>query len=986
MFIKKSLIAALLIVAGMMHVLLHADDTEVYFGKSQPVNLLLVLDVSGSMAWTTDTCQLDSRERPYPSCYPGDGEQSRIDIMKEALKLFLDDLPDNVKVGILTYSAGNNIELLHEIKQLSDNSHKATLLTTIGDLEANGGTLTAGALYESASYFRGEYDGFSSPITPGCGNASNIVFLTDGEPNSLSYNNYTYRNSITNMTGATCDRSDDGKDCSEKLAGFLSSVDQVEDITPSQVKTHTIAFALENTGARQFLENVAEKGKGLAFTADSTEGLVDAFKSSIQTDIEQSMMVTPSVPLSQSNRLNSSNELFLAMFQPEQTQFWHGNLKKYYIQDGKIIDRNGANAVDTNGQFIDSVSSAWSMFDGNELALGGAAQAMDMPRAVYSNILEKNLWTKKNQIETTNNKITKPLLGLSEFASDAQLTNHIDWLYKGTVDIDTNDDKVLDRTINRYGDPLHSKPVIVNYADKSLLFMGDNEGYLHAINPDDNSGKEEWSFIPRQLLKNTAELVKNKSLGTVSSRMYGLDGDITVYHQDRNKNGKIDNGEFAYLYVGMRRGGKNYYAIDISDSERAQLMFTITGDKATAEEITGGLSWDSVHYYEGLGQTWSKPVIGHIKWRGGKKLVMIFGGGYDAATQDNAALEAGEPDTIGRNIFIADAVSGQMLWNAKDNAIDYRGADFTNLLTNSFASDISAGDLTGSETIEHIYATDTAGQLFRFDITQEQVKSDTQILGAKIADIKGAGVAGNRRFFNRPDVSFVKLGGKTMALIAIGSGYRAHPLEQAITDRFYVFYDKKVVSKGIPEQIITEANMYDVTEKITVEDPSTGLTKERYAGIFDILNDETRNNGWYLRLGSGEKVLADASTINYRVFFTTYSPQNDPNSCSVSVGLNKLYSVSVLDGKPVFFRDGGDAVPPGELGELERSRDLGYVGIAPELTVLFPSDGEGQAGEAISLVGLETICSGAECDFLNQLNTVKWRELTKKELKQLKSD
>lgn len=986
MYIKKSLIIALMIVAGMMPVLLHADDTEVYFGKSQPVNLLLVLDVSGSMAWTTSTCQLNRRGQPYPSCYPGNGEQSRLDIMKEALELFLDDLPDNVKVGILTYSAGNNIELLHEIKQLSDNSHKATLLTSIDGLEANGGTLTAGALYEAASYFRGEYDSLSSPITPGCGNASNIVFLTDGLPNSLEYSNYKYWYGIRNMTGESCAWDDDGKECSKKLAGYLSGVDQLADITPSLVKTHTIAFALEDTDARDFLEGVAEAGKGLSFTADSTEGLVDAFKSSIQTDIEQSMMVTPSVPLSQSNRLNSSNELFLAMFQPAQTQFWHGNLKKYYIQGGKVTDRNGADAVDAYGQFLESSSSAWSMFDGNELALGGAAQAMDMPRSVYSNILEKNLWTKKNQIETTNNKITKPLLGLSELASDAQLTRHIDWLYKGTVDIDTNDDKVLDRTINRFGDPLHSKPVIVNYADKSLLFMGDNEGFLHAINPDDNSGKEEWSFIPRQLLKNTAELVKNKSLGAVSSRMYGLDGDITVYHQDRNKNGKIDNGEFAYLYVGMRRGGKNYYAIDISDSERPQLMFTITGDKATAEEITGGLSWDSVHYYEGLGQTWSKPVIGHIKWRGGKRLVMIFGGGYDAATQDNAALEAGGADAVGRNIFIADAVSGQMLWNAKDNAIDYRGADFTNLLTNSFASDISAGDLTGSGTIEHIYATDTAGQLFRFDITQEQINSDTQILGAKIADIQGSGVAGNRRFYNRPDVSFVKLGGNTMALIAIGSGYRAHPLEEGITDRFYVFYDKKIVSKGIPEQVITEANMYDVTDKITVADPSTGLTKERYAGIFDILSHETRNNGWYLRLGSGEKVLADASTINYRVFFTTYSPQNDPNSCSVSVGLNKLYSVSVLDGKPVFFRDDSDAVPPGEVGELERSRDLGYVGIAPELTVLFPSDGEGQAGEAISLVGLETICSGAECDFLNQLNTVKWRELTKKELEQLKTD
>ena len=986
MIIRKIVILALMVLVGIMPILVHADDTEVYFGKSQPVNLLLVLDVSGSMAFTTEACRFDRRGNPYPSCYPGNGEKSRLDIMKEALQLFLDDLPDNVQVGILTYSSGDNILLQHEIKKLSDNNHKATLLATISSLEADGGTLTAGALYEAASYFRGEYGDYDSPITPGCGNASNIVFLTDGQPNSLDYSNYKYWYDIKNMTGESCAWNDDGKECSEKLAGFLSGTDQLEDITPSLVKTHTIAFALEDTDARNFLEGVADAGKGLSFTADSTEGLVDAFKSSIQTDIEQSMMVTPSVPLSQSNRLNSSNELFLAMFQPAQTQFWHGNLKKYYIQDGKVTDKNGAEAVDNKGQFYESASSAWSMFDGNKLPMGGAAQSMSTPRNVYSNILEKNLWTLKNKVTTANNKISRSHLGLPESVSDAELNKHIEWLYQGKVQVDTNGDGVLDTTINRFADPLHSKPVIVNYDNHSLLFMGDNEGYLHAINPNDNSGKEEWAFIPRQLLKNTAELVSNKSLASVSSRLYGLDGDITVYHQDMNKNGKVDNGETAYLYVGMRRGGQHYYAIDISDSDKPQLMFTITGDKATSEEITAGLSWDNVHYYEGLAQTWSKPVIGHIKWKGGKKLVMIFGGGYDAKTQDNANLVAGSFDTQGNNIFIADAVSGQMLWNAKDNAIDYRGGQFSDLLTNSFASDISAGDLTGSGTIEHIYATDTGGQLFRFDITQDKLQSNTVVYGAKIAQIQGADVVGNRRFYNRPDVSFVKLRGKTMAMIAIGSGYRAHPLEEAIADRFYVFYDKNILSKGVPDQVITESSLFDVTNKVKVTDSVTGLEKERYAGIFDILDDDTKNDGWYIKLAKGEKVLADSNTINYRVFFTTYSPQNDPNSCSVSVGLNKLYAVSVLDGKPVFFQDDSTSLPPGEVAEYVRSRDLGYVGIAPELTVLFPSDGDGQAGEAISLVGLETICTGAECDFLNQLNTVKWRELTNKELKQIKNN
>lgn len=239
-----------MIVTGLMPALLQADDTEVYFGQAKDVNLLLVLDVSGSMAFTTEECRFDRRGNPRPSCYPGNGEQSRLDIMKEALDLFLNDLPDNVKVGILTYSSGDNIDLQHEIKKLSENNHKAVLLNTIDGLDAEGGTLTAGALYEAASYFRGEYDDLNSPITPSCGNASNIVFLTDGQPNSLDYSNYKYWNSIKNLTGENCAWNDDGKDCSQKLAKYLSSVDQLQDVVPSTVKTHTIAFALEDADAR----------------------------------------------------------------------------------------------------------------------------------------------------------------------------------------------------------------------------------------------------------------------------------------------------------------------------------------------------------------------------------------------------------------------------------------------------------------------------------------------------------------------------------------------------------------------------------------------------------------------------------------------------------------------------------------------------------------------------------------------------------------
>ncbi|GAA4365037.1 PilC/PilY family type IV pilus protein [Kangiella marina] len=966
-----------------------ADDTEIYFGKPKPVNVLLVLDVSGSMAFNMDACEYNRWGRPKNSCYPSGGQQSRLEVMKDALNDFINDLPSNAKIGILTYSSANNINLLHEVRGLEEGSHKNDLLTSVDGLQADGGTLAAGAIYDAALYFRGEYGDYQSPIEKysNCGSASNIVFLTDGEPNSLNSNGWQYYNDIEDLldeTNASCDKETDGKDCTKKLANFMSNNLQISGVADSSVKTHTIAFARDLT-SKTFLEEVASEGKGTYNEAGDREQLVDAFKTSIQADIEQSMLVAPSVPLSQSNRLSTSDELFLALFKPVQTQLWPGNLKKYYLKNGVIVDKNGSAATTTKGEFVSTASSAWSSSDGNDVTLGGVAQNMDLPRNVYSNILEKNLWTNKNKIEDTNNKIESQHLGLSSGATDTEVTQHISWLINHQYDYKPNAENNTTVTVNRFGDLLHSQPVTVQYEGKSLLYVGDNEGYLHAINTSDNSGKEEWAFIPRQLLKNTSQLYNNSGLALVEDRIYGLDGDITVYHEDKNKDGIVNNGDKAYLYVGMRRGGRNYYGLDISLPNKPQLMFTITGDEDTANEVTAGLSWDSVHYYEGLGETWSKPYIGHIKWRGGKKLVMIFGGGYDSETQDNENLEAGEEDTVGNNIFIADAVSGQMLWNAQGDTTHMRPGNFDALLTNSFPSDIAAGDLRGTGTIEHFYASDTGGQVFRFDVIQEKTSQQTTIQGAKLADIQGTGVAGNRRFFTKPDISFVKIQNRTMGMIALGSGYRAHPLNEDINDRFYLFYDKKVMTREFEDDVITENTLYDVTEKIDDTNPNTGQTKKRFVSIFDILSDKTKNNGWYLRLAKGEKVLSDSSTINYRLFITTYSPtgsNNTPATCGASTGSNKLYAVSVLDGRAAFFRE---TQANGTI-ETVRAMTLNTEGIAPTFSVYYPIDGSGNSGDRAGLVALETICSGTDCDFLDQLTTLKWRELTGEELNKIKNN
>src|SRR5690554_8059202 len=88
-------------------------------------------------------------------------------------------------------------------------------------------------------------------------------------------------------------------------------------------------------------------------------------------------------------------------------------------------------------------------------------------------------------------------------------------------------------------DLLHSAPVLLNYGELSIngkkvpdstLYVGTNSGYLHAFDTHETSPKERFAFIPKELLPVATQYY----VGT-GSKAYGLDGHISVWHQDTNK-------------------------------------------------------------------------------------------------------------------------------------------------------------------------------------------------------------------------------------------------------------------------------------------------------------------------------------------------------------------------------------------------------------------------------------------------------------------
>ena len=802
-----------------------------------------------------------------------------------------------VKYGLVRGSPAKRDNRISHI----DSVVSGSIITPVGCTEAN----------PSATACKDErYSGtpvYQSPITDSC-QANHIILLTDGAPTSHdNATNALFENWTTELTGTTgtCATNDSGADCTVKMAGLFNNNDVIPGGDTEQITTHTIGFYSDQT----FLQDVADAGGGSYVTAFSKDELLGAINTIVDSILDvNTTFVSAGVTVNQYNRVTHSDELYFSLFTPSSKTVWPGNLKRYRLSEGQIVDFNSNSAVNLTGEFDEAALSYWSPeIDGNEVESGGAASRLTNARKVYSNLAGgSDLTLAANRVIDSNSAVTSSMIGAVD-ADDR--TKVLNWTTGENVN-DPNDPTLARQ---KMGDPLHSQPNLLIYevsdgVFRTSVFVGTNDGFLHSF--DTTSGDENWSFIPEQLLPRLSELQKN----TLGAHTYGVDGQITLYiENDEGVLGVVDGSEErAILYVGMRRGGSSYFAIDITDPDSPELLFKIDPDSTGFSE---------------LGLTWSKPVIKKMQIVG-HETVMIFGGGY--STDQDTAETASVTDSKGKNLYIVDAFTGELLWDIADADDISSGTSAGSLSTmNAVPNEVTAFDVTGDEYIDHIYITDTKAQVFRFDIDYDT----DSIKGGRIAHLQTTpNAANNRRFYNKPDVSLVRTQEENFVAIAIGSGYRAHPLDETVVDHFYMIKDEGVLTRTFD----MDASMSDLVNVTNlIGDTDANGTSD----AAEIINDESSpKDGWYIDFArSGEKVISNSITFNNAVIFTTYTPPGaSGNSCDAVSGTSRIYGMKITDGNPYI-----DSNYDGQLTELDRSATLTTAGIAPEPQVLLEGSGDG---------------------------------------------
>lgn len=728
---------------------------------------------------------------------------------------------------------------------------------------------------------------YVSPIDNELGQcqANYLVLFSDGLPNN------TYLDEeISSAIGSTCS----DEDCATALAKYMATKpsDRSNDNNDAQVFTYTVGF--ESSGFNdQYLKDLAAAGDGAFYSGSTANELADAFTTIfVEAKNGASTFVAPGISVNQFNRLTHSKDIYYALFNPTSSEYWPGNIKKYQLENSLVVDKSGENAIGNDGFFSENAHDFWSKssaLDGSFVSRGGASANQTVPRNVYSDLANQS-----SPLSENDERITGELLGLLVEDDDYRKTL-INWML-GYDMKDLDGDEVTDEPRFQMADPLHSAPLFHRYSDgKSSIFIGTNEGYLMSIDAD--SGEENWAFIPQELLKNIPVYFEDGNV--FNSRTYGMDGDINSWTEDGR----------TYLVVGQRRGGVQYHVIDVTSRYAPLYKYTIKGGEGD---------------FARLGQTWSKPTITSIKIGDVTKRVLIFGGGYDDQ-QDNVSVRT--KDTVGNAIFIVDAATGNKLFEISGSA----GANYIiPEMLYSIPSRVSVIDRDFDGLVDHMYVGDMGGQLFRVDIYNGQTSAKLAVGKLLYSAAEDANIEKTRRYYYAPDVAEIVQDNDHYFAVTIGSGYRAHPLDENVQDSVLMLKDKGVFT--ISDNLYTFPTL-DNIQQITPEQPN--------------ITDSSDYDGYEFNLYKGEKVLTGVSIINSRLIFSTYDPSDAglvENSCSSAQGGGKVYIINLLDGNALLDVNNDDKI---DYQDTYAILDKSGIPAEPRLIITDPD--------------APTICIGTEC-------------------------
>ena len=641
------------------------------------------------------------------------------------------------------YSGSSSSNLTNPVFLAMNATNKDTVSQKVAELTAGGGT-PIGNGYERATNQITSTTSGANNAKPSC-TGNGIYLLTDGEPSSSS----GYSNWDTNLTNTPL-HNNFWKSVGSKAIENLNST--------RKIKTATVGFGgmyyLSGDYARngEFECSVYKKdsngtnqssmcywgtkksvyGQGGFYNAQSADDIVASIKqfvSDVSVPIEGSTMGTSTIPVDALNTTQLQSYSYLPMFKPligTKNQLWAGNLKKFKVVDGTIVDTQKKTVFESDkiGTKLQDYwySVAGSSNDDQYMAWGGhlsRLKTFNIPKAeTSSTTLNKNLYINVNgelkkvtdvlqsDNKPTNSQYLYGLMGFSKLA-EADFTALGD-NKSYTQQLAYLKDKVTSSSGYQMGSVIHSTPVLLTQKGaiefengvqsskdrEDYIMFGTTQGVLHIVKAgqqdtdtvDENGGKDVFSFVPQEFLtrqtKGFAESLAMGRTDSVDTFFYGVDGPWVAhtvyepsisdfYKKDENGDYVIENGQKVIestrgSLVVDAKSGKSHQYVYGGLRMGGRSYYALNLSDMTKPKLMFHINPDAATLNTDplyhMGQSWSKPTLTYIKWNGEKKLVMIVGGGYDTKYEDPTFTNSTSGAVKGNGIYIFDAETGGLLW------------------------------------------------------------------------------------------------------------------------------------------------------------------------------------------------------------------------------------------------------------------------------------------------------------------------------------
>ncbi|MBE9609744.1 pilus assembly protein [Chitinilyticum piscinae] len=873
---------------------------------SVPPNVMLFIDNSGSMLqdrnnnWMrTDLCDFSSN---WSNCVNSntrnvrdvldDESQSpntKMNIAKRVSRNLIDSNPD-LRWGVFSFhvsnanTVGGSERGQSGVLQSAIGQGNASAKAAISRLKARTATPLGEALLEITRYYEGKTslygksnNSYNSPIQYRCQKNFAIV-MTDGDatddndlPGSgkaaLPYtyvdaNNVSRSGSFsvcTSADGASCPAALEGSSTSagfgdgnnryralRDVAKYANEMDLLTSGTDQDGKsfddarfkkqslqTYTIGFSVNNA----VLPAAARVGGGKYYTADSESALNQALTNAVN-DIVASISNAGGVA-TQSEAVAAGNKVFQPVFNPKG---WYGELRCYN--------------VDANGNF--NPATAQCSPNGKAVIPAHASRKIHSAKISGSSTVAFAFNDSTGLASMTTAQ--RNALG----ADDTERRKIINFLrgQEGQAGLRTRPDSLL-------GDIIDSQPVVVGkpagetpdsdyaifksaQASRNMVFIGANDGMLHAFNVADMT--ELMGYIPSPVYPNLKSLAASdygQSGGTPHA--FFVNGSL------RQADIKTGSGWRTLLSGGLAQGGRGYFTLDATQASNFNLASTTVKWEWTDQHATS------------MGYAFGAPIIYNVRTSATTVTpAVILNNGYENRWGQTPAASNTSA------LYIVNADTGALI-----KQIDVPGS--TGL------SSPAGVDYGQDGILDYVYAGDMSGKLWRFDLTSDNPAS------FRVASNPVFDAGTSRPIVMRPAIAALNRPDGTSLgnLVLFGTGKLLTDGDRSDTSRqtLYGIVDRMDDTPvTVSETALVEQRFTD-SKTLSGGSQRAGTYRKISGESIDLRSESNTRLGWYIDLPtSSERLVASPMLYDDKVLFGTGVPQSTekctPGGKGWIIGLN----------------------------------------------------------------------------------------------------